>query len=144
MVLMTYDILINLALTGVFLSLLRPLFQMRTSRVIPTNGLASSVSRWSLRPLLGNYRGEDTPSTASGVSGKASFEMASMVSAFQPVSPASVVDANTDHLRSLVGKSTFGAIVVLTATIINLVLLYKFHGEEHGWVCFLCCLVDGE
>ena len=46
--------------------------------------------------------------------------------------PAVIIDPNIDQLKTLVGKSTSGAIVMLAATIVNLALLYRYHGEEHG------------
>ncbi|KAK6392037.1 hypothetical protein LTR65_004162 [Meristemomyces frigidus] len=144
MVLMTYDIMINFALTGIFLMQLRPLFQLRAAPLRSTPGLAASVSRWSLRPLL--WRAEHSTSTGSGSSVQAPIEMANLITPPQPGTntPPRVVDPNTDHLKNLIGKSLCGAIVMLVATIINLALLYKFNGEEHGWICFLCCLIDGE
>ena len=61
-------------------------------------------------------------------------------------SPASVpllVARNTDHLKSLIWKSLFGTAIMTTATIVNVSLLYSFNGYEHGWLCFMCCLLDG-
>ena len=139
MVLMAYDIFINLAMTAVFLALLRPMFRMRN----PTSATAILTPMSSLKPLR--------PALAirypySGISGGKSTS-SSTTSSTEPLRPGpttpQVAYPAAGNLEALVYKSLLGAILMMAATVINLALLFNYHGEEHSWLCFTCCLVDG-
>ncbi|KAK5130750.1 hypothetical protein LTR08_001695 [Meristemomyces frigidus] len=145
LVLLTYDILINLALTGVFVMLLRPLFRRRSIMPEPGIGLSAAVSRYSLRSMFSTNSIRKLSSPASSIGRPVSpSSPANMKSPINPVSPNWPVDSHRDRLKTLLVKSLFGALVMLTATIINLSLLYRYDGQEHGWICYLCCLIDGK
>ncbi|KAI7344287.1 hypothetical protein KC320_g8913 [Hortaea werneckii] len=137
MILMTYDILINIILTGAFLCQLHPLFRMRADQPV----LRTQTSLIPLRTMLTR---PDFATTKFEPAGHAagSDDSSSSANEQQQFRLDRVIDPNIDHLKALVKKSLFGAIVMMTATIINLALLYKYHGQEHGWICFMCCLID--
>ncbi|KYG49970.1 hypothetical protein M433DRAFT_58141, partial [Acidomyces richmondensis BFW] len=115
MLLMTYDILMNIALTGVFIVLLWPLLRFQRARSAAQNSLKRTVSIFGLRSkTITSYQG-DAPL---------------------------IFDRDTQQLKELVFKSVFGTIIMMTATIFNLVFLFRYDGQEHGWICFMCCLLD--
>ena len=132
--LLTYDVLINVALTGVFIGLLRPLLSFRN----PTqaNPAASSTSHRNYRHLDGNARGlQESHTNASRI------ELAQQPVLHTPNPVAA--DPNVKALKNLVRRSLIGAGLVLIPTIINMALLYKWRGKEQGWLCFMICTVDG-
>ncbi|KAH9828298.1 hypothetical protein Tdes44962_MAKER02463 [Teratosphaeria destructans] len=164
MVLMTWDILINISLTCTFLILLLPLL-LRPKATRSAHPLKQIDPQTPLRPIL---RKHDSSSKLTGLvavrtrEGDAVLDMtASQSSTLPPTVDRSTegdtvldttasqlsilpptVDRSTDHLKGLVYKTIGGTMVMMAATIINLVVLYKYHGFEHGWMCFTCCLVD--
>lgn len=148
MVLMVYDILINLILTGAFLIKLHPLFRLRSRTVEPIFGSKTSII--PLRSILKKPDFATTrffPSRAGAPFEDSSSSSSSLRDPFQAEQPrcmAQVIDPNVDHLKRLVKKTICGTIIMLTATIINLSLLIKYNGQEHGWICFMCCLIDSE
>ncbi|KAK1006765.1 hypothetical protein LTR54_006522 [Friedmanniomyces endolithicus] len=144
MVLMTYDILINVALTAVFIALLLPMLRPNPNsaraRLLqsPTHSqnlkMQEPRHQKSVESIL-----SDTPSSASNDTAPSFSHYTANASA-----DSTARDAQANRLRMLIGKSTFGAAVMLTATILNLAFLYKYRGAEHGWICFACCLIDGK
>ncbi|KAK3069657.1 hypothetical protein LTR53_011837 [Teratosphaeriaceae sp. CCFEE 6253] len=131
MVLMTYDIIVNIALTGTFIVLLVPLLHLRPLGR-RTQALLRSTSSQTLRPNVIRLE----PSKLSILS------TTTDETALLGPPPLIIIDPKTRHLRMLVGKSTFGAVVMLTATIVNLMVLYRYNGMEHSWICFAGCLLD--
>ncbi|KAK0882035.1 hypothetical protein LTR87_004204 [Friedmanniomyces endolithicus] len=142
MVLMTYNILINIALTAVFVALLLPLLRS-TSNSARARLLQSPTHSQNLKMHAPRHQ-KSVESTLSGTSSSGSNDMAPSISHYTPTVTMDTTarDAQANRLRMLIGKSTFGAVVMLTATILNLAFLYKYRGAEHGWICFACCLID--
>lgn len=48
----------------------------------------------------------------------------------------------TKILELYVVKSLIGCIAVIVPTMANLVVLFKVHGHEQGWLCFTICTID--
>lgn len=137
MVLMTYDILMNIALTGVFVLLLRPLLRIRSTNSAARNPLRRTASIFVLRSKTIT---EDQGDAVGSINGNASK---SSNTSSQPFVEPLILDRDTHQLKELVFKSVFGTVIMLTATILNLVFLFWYDGQEHGWICFMCCLLDG-
>ena len=45
-------------------------------------------------------------------------------------------------LELFVVKSLIGCVAVIIPTLANLVVLFKVHGHEQGWLCFTICTID--
>ncbi|KAK0328755.1 hypothetical protein LTR54_000193 [Friedmanniomyces endolithicus] len=144
MVLMTYDILINIALTAVFIALLLPLLRS-TPDSARARLLQSPTHSQNLKMHAPRHQ-KSVESTLSGTSSSGSNDTAPSISHYTPIVTMDTTarDAQANRLRMLIGKSIFGAVVMLTATILNWAFLYKYRGAEHGWICFACCLIDGK
>ncbi|KAK0947827.1 hypothetical protein LTR29_000728 [Friedmanniomyces endolithicus] len=142
MVLMTYDILINIALTAAFIALLLPLLRS-TPNSARARLLQSPTHSQNLKMHAPRHQ-KSVESALSGTSSSGSTDTAPSISHYTPTVTMDTTarDAQANRLRMLIGKSTFGAVVMLTATILNLAFLYKYRGAEHGWICFACCLID--
>ncbi|GAB7362462.1 hypothetical protein MBLNU230_g2784t1 [Neophaeotheca triangularis] len=175
--LLTYDILINIALTGVFIALLWPLLRLKksTSAATTPSRRYPSIAAPTLhrQPLVQqNLRGGSSRySSSSSTSAAPSSKPPTDTSARPPtcvellplhdhhgppsqqprhqthdIAPASTRpgpgEARDHRLRSLVTRTLVGGIVVLVPTIVNLTLLYRFRGEEQGWMCYLLCMSD--
>ncbi|OCK84811.1 hypothetical protein K432DRAFT_344472 [Lepidopterella palustris CBS 459.81] len=115
--LLSFDAIINLVLTGVFIHLLRPLLSFGgISDISPL-----WVNRW-MDKIRGMLKTKEAPSSAL------------------------LCPANRSLLRSvevLLWKSLFGSILVMLPTVANLGLLYHMKGRELGWLCFTVCTIDG-
>lgn len=131
--LIVYDILINVALTGVFVALLKPLLAFGRLRQYP-----------QLRPTTHQT---DCRSEA-GAAHKGIHIAANEPDIEQTCSNAHAAHASIESsdrtLRILVYKSLVGAVAMLIPTIVNLGLLFRWRGEEQGWLCFTLCTLDGE
>lgn len=136
--LLTYELLINVAMTAVFIVLLRPLLRLRNPA--KAHQLFTSPSLYKMdtvkimvRPSAAQTQGSDSTSSSSALPLPA------------PTLPAGAVfHSSTDMLKRLVLKSTFGAGFILLFTILNLGLLIAWRGQEQGWLCFTLCSLDGE
>jgi hypothetical protein len=53
------------------------------------------------------------------------------------------IDASSD-LAKLARKTLAGSAIVMSSTIVNLVVLLRFHGAEAGWICLLICTIDSK
>lgn len=126
--LITYEILINLALTGVFVALLRPLLMFRRSHKFPDNQPRDDDES----PRRENDAGHENKD--------ASIELT--VSNTQAVHVT--LDPSVKSLKALVYKSLVGGVVMLLTTVINLGLLARWNGHEEGWLCFTLCTLDGK
>jgi hypothetical protein len=117
-VLLAYDLFINMWLTGLFIKLaakyIERIFPERVSRW--WNGLTQRVRRQAIS-LPANAVGDDPPVLA--------------------------IDASSD-LAKLTRKTLAGSAIMMSSTITNLAVLLRFHGEEAGWVCLLICTIDSE
>lgn len=126
--LLTYDILINAGLTGVFIWLLRPLLRLN---IQPTTPAKSS------RPST--YVREASCASTDGA--------ASDIELARPMTPppADAIYTRRLHtIRRLIIKSLIGGVLVLIPTAVNLGVLYRVRGREQGWLCFMACTLDGK
>lgn len=115
--LLSFDVVINTALTATFIYLLRPLLRFGdvTDSAVPT-----SLFSKGLRRIL-----------------KSSARRRSM----------EVYPVNVHFLASIEGllwKSFIGSLLVMLPTVANLAALYSLHGRELGWLCLTICTFDGE
>ena len=132
--LIMYDILINVALTAVFVVLLRPLLQFQEQQKVPGIHLADGNDGTLVKIPVPQLR-DHLPSTGSDV------ELATSTS-----HPTPRIDhhPSVDSLKILVYKSVAGAIAIMLPTVINLGLLFRWRGQEEGWLCFTLCTLDGD
>ncbi|KAM0719354.1 hypothetical protein Q7P37_005259 [Cladosporium fusiforme] len=128
--LIAYEVSINLALTGVFIALLRPLLMFRKSQQAPNIAIVGIES--SQREASTIH--EDISASPK----ESSIEVAT--STLHAVHTHSSPSAKS--LRVLVYKSIAGAALMLLTTIINLGLLVRWKGHEEGWLCFTLCTLD--
>jgi len=134
--LIMYDILINVALTAVFVVLLRPLLRFQEQQKTPDIHLADGNDKKLVKihahvPQLDNH-----PQSAESDS-----ELTASNS--QPV-PRVDAHPSVNSLKILVYKSLAGAIAIALSTVINLGLLFRWRGQEEGWLCFTLCTLDGK
>ncbi|KAF2773523.1 hypothetical protein EJ03DRAFT_370948 [Teratosphaeria nubilosa] len=140
MVLMTWDILINISLTCTFIILLLPLL-CRPRATRSAQPFERTESQTPLRPVLRKHNSSSKLTSLVAVRTREGDAVLNVTGSPLSTLP-SIVDRSTDHLKSLVYKTIFGTVVMMAATIVNLAVLYRYHGFEHGWMCFTCCLVD--
>lgn len=70
-----------------------------------------------------------------------SFRMMSSVLPYRPL--GRFTHDQEGMLKLMVAKSLLGNVAVVIPTITNLVILFKLHGFELGWLCFTMCIIDG-
>jgi hypothetical protein len=128
--LITYDIMINTALTGVFVAMLRPLLRFQEQQKTPDIHL-DTEQRPEPQKLQIHAHG---PSTESEIELTASTSH----SITRPDAHPSV-----NSLKMLVYRSLTGAVAITVPTVINLGLLFRWKGHEQGWLCFTLCTLDG-
>lgn len=131
--LIMYDILINAALTAVFVVLLRPLLRFQEQQKSHGVHLADDHDKTQIKtqePQLQNH----LPSTES--------EIELTASTSQPT-PRIDTHPSVHSLKTLVYKSLAGAVAIMLPTVINLGLLFRWKGQEQGWLCFTLCTLDG-
>ncbi|KAF2659075.1 hypothetical protein K491DRAFT_592012 [Lophiostoma macrostomum CBS 122681] len=115
MPLLCFDVCINMALTGTFIYLLRPLLQF--SGTPDPNTPANRFTK-SIRKL---FQSEDRRSSMD------------------------VYPENQPFLRSikaLLWRSLIGSMLVMLPTVGNLAALYSLKGRELGWLCLTMCTFD--
>lgn len=114
----TYDVFINVALTGLFTYMLQSGFKL------------------SLR----------LPSTAASrlqVSGRRASILIKLKPQFEGGEYEDGVNqANLKAIRTLLHKTIIGCAIVMMPTIINIALLTQ--GVEQSWLCFTICTIDGK
>lgn len=114
--LLSYDMFINVWLTGLFIKL--------TSKYI-TRFFPECISRWW---IILNQRLRPQASSL-------------LADAKEDGAPVLATDASSD-LAKLARKTVVGSVIMMSSTIVNLAVLLRFHGEEPGWVCLLICTID--
>ncbi|KAF2755842.1 hypothetical protein EJ05DRAFT_79515 [Pseudovirgaria hyperparasitica] len=113
--LLTFDVAVNVALTAVFIYLLRPLLTLGSNSVTSSSAVAKAVSIASWALGIGKrHSDQEHPSNA----------------------------ALLKRVKKLLWKSLLGMLLVLLPTMANLTVLYTFQGRELGWVCFTICTLD--
>ncbi|TKA61372.1 hypothetical protein B0A55_12014 [Friedmanniomyces simplex] len=126
LVLMTYDILINIALTVVFIVLLLPLLHMHPEGSHAKKLLRSPTHSENLRlPVLRLQKSKDSRLSGTSTETDDTVPSTSHSTVSAPLD-TTASDAHANRLRMLIGKSTFGAVIMLTATMLNLAFLYKY------------------
>jgi hypothetical protein len=131
--LITYDIMINAALTGVFVALLRPLLKFQEQQKTPDIHLDTEHDQ----PRLENQKVQihaHAPSTESEIELTASTSHSI---------PRPDTHPSVNSLKKLVYRSLAGAVAITVPTVINLGLLFRWKGHEQGWLCFTLCTLDG-
>lgn len=132
--LIVYDILINAALTGVFVVLLRPLLRFQEQQKSPEIYLADDHDKPQIK-TQGPQLHTHLPSTESEIELTASTSHSTPRTDSQP---------SVNHLKVLVYKSLTGAVAITIPTVVNLGLLFRWKGQEQGWLCFTLCTLDGK
>lgn len=121
--LLTFDVIINTALTGIFIYLLRPLL------------------RWTLRPRT-ILNEPERPRTGKRIRNMLGGSNA-------PSTSATITDFyrinHTLHksIEVLLWKTLIGCVLVMLPTVGNLAALYIMKGRELGWLCLTICSCDG-
>ena len=132
--LITYDILINVALTAVFVVLLRPLLQFQEQQKAIGMHFADDNDNIPTKSPVPQLSGR-LPSTESDIELTASMSQAT---------PRIDAHPSVNSLKILVYKSLAGAVAIMLPTVINLGLLFRWRGQEQGWLCFTLCTLDGK
>ncbi|GAM86871.1 hypothetical protein ANO11243_048910 [Dothideomycetidae sp. 11243] len=133
-----YEILVNTALTGVFVYSLRtiaqrsklPISPIVVHRRISIDSLPSQTDEGGANEGIRSVKTVIERGTAS-VPGAASLRHDSSFM------------KRGKWTDGLITRSTLGAVLVLMPTIVNLASLYHVHGREQGWICFTFCTADG-
>ncbi|EON66011.1 hypothetical protein W97_05254 [Coniosporium apollinis CBS 100218] len=124
--LLTFDIVINVALTSIFVHHLGPLIRFE-----------SNVGGISGNPYM--------PSHIGGSLKRLFRKSKPRISVSSTLDGDWTTNLNHENMRAvekLVWKSLIGAVVVMIPTVINLTLLYHWQGREQGWLCFTICTLD--
>lgn len=133
--LLSFDIIINAALTVVFIGLLRPLLRLRNpaqaQAAIAAEGHHNRRHLERVAKRL-SFNDNDRPEPP--------MELPTQQDGYRPNNIPS--DPNIKALKKLIYKSSIGAALMLIPTIINMCLLFKWRGREQGWLCFTCCTAD--
>nr|POE90354.1 hypothetical protein CFP56_71079 [Quercus suber] len=142
MILMFYDLSVNIGLTGVFLVLLRPALQLRTPERAQDN-----IRKMNSKASLPVWTITARSSLASLISLKLPAERTPDSQPQEDVQSTlprmHVVDSSAEALQALIRRTIFGAIAMMMGTTANLAALYAMN-REHGWVCFSCCMADSQ
>ncbi|KAF2733537.1 hypothetical protein EJ04DRAFT_565069 [Polyplosphaeria fusca] len=112
---LTFDIVINAALTGIFIYLLKPLlhYSILSAPIVPANWFHERVRRMvktdNRRASVGVYPVNETFLTS---------------------------------IKMLLWKSLAGSIAVMLPTAANIAALSAQQGRELSWLCLILCIVD--
>ncbi|KAG8631993.1 hypothetical protein KVT40_001133 [Elsinoe batatas] len=159
------DMIINAALTGVFVWLLRPLARNRTVSAGSSNGIMvhRRVSLSSATPSPGSvpesnavntafHRRSDIISTADADSlkGVGTTRITNVIERQQTYETEResyrprdvIISRNANWIDKLILKSTIGTVLVILPTIANLGFLAHQGGRERAWICLTFCTVD--
>jgi hypothetical protein len=131
--LITYDIMINTALTGVFVAMLRPLLRFQEQQKTPDIRLDTEHHKSRLETHEPQIHAH-APFTES--------EIELTASTSHPI-PRPDLHPSVNSLKRLVYRSLTGAVAITVPTVINLGLLFRWKGHEQGWLCFTLCTLDG-
>ncbi|KAL1613935.1 hypothetical protein SLS54_010145 [Diplodia seriata] len=132
----SFDIVINIGFTVLFIRLLWPLLSFHSKRASRLGLAATSSSSWHRRVLAPRSRQQQHDQPAVEVRGK---------DAAVAVAPARIDVGNTrllKVLRKLVFKTVIGGVLVMVPTTANLVLLFRWEAHEPGWMCATICSLD--
>ncbi|KAL1638682.1 hypothetical protein SLS58_008714 [Diplodia intermedia] len=128
----SFDIVINIGFTVLFIRLLWPLLSFHSKRASRLGLAATSSSSWHRRVLARSRPQQDQPAVeVRGGGGKHNV--------------ARIDVGNTrllKVLRKLVFKTVVGGVLVMVPTTANLVLLFRWEAHEPGWMCATICSLD--
>lgn len=117
--LLSFDIIVNIGFTGLFICLLWPLLRFHHNR--SSAGGSGSWPQWIFQRKQQNdveMRQHGRPQQSS----------------------------NNDRLmrvlRKLVIKTVIGGLLIMIPTLANLTVLFFMQGHEQGWLCFTICSLD--
>ena len=113
--LLSFDCVINVALTGIFIFLLRPILRL---------GAQESAPYWRKKFIEALCRLLSIKQYAADDMHQINISLIKSV-------------------EKLVYKSTIGCVLVLIPTMANLSLLFYMRGKELGWLCLTLCSLDG-
>lgn len=116
---LSFDVIINVLLTGVFVYLLRPLLQFNLQS--EEAATAATVFASSVRRVLMRAHGRAN-----------SFDVYAMNR------------QSCKAIETLLWKTLIGCTLMMLPTVGNLVALIPLHGQELGWVCLTICALDGK
>jgi len=137
---LSYDILINAALTGIFIWLLQPLAKRRLASETPSNRFTALPGKNPRIPLktMKPYRARISSIGSSPAPSQDNMDSFSTTAAKQPST-----QKKWTWVDKLVFKSMLAAVLVLLPTLANLGLLTHLKGREQGWECLTFCTLDG-
>ncbi|KAF2474181.1 uncharacterized protein BDR25DRAFT_385633, partial [Lindgomyces ingoldianus] len=115
--LLSFDVIINLALTGIFIYLMRSLLQF--SGMPNSTATLNSTTR-GLRRILHSAGRQTSPSTRPRYR-----------NSLKPI-------------EALLRRTLIGSVLVTLSTIGNHALLYTLKGRELAWLCLTMCIFDGK
>lgn len=116
--LLSFDIIINTLLTGIFIYLLRPLF--RLGGMPNDDAVAANMFTKGMRRILTTSRRSDSVD-------------------FSPMNGFS-----SKSIEALLWKSLIGSVLVMLPTVGNLAALLPLRGRELGGLCLTICTFDGK
>ncbi|KAL0263759.1 hypothetical protein SLS55_002741 [Diplodia seriata] len=129
----SFDIVINIGFTVLFIRLLWPLLSFHSKRASRLGLAATSSSSWHRRVLAPRSRQAQHDQPAVEVRGK-------------DAAIAPRIDVGNTRLlkvlRKLVFKTVIGGVLVMVPTTANLVLLFRWEAHEPGWMCATICSLD--
>lgn len=114
--LLSFDVVINTLLTGIFIYLLRPLLR------------------------FGDMSNEEAPAS------RFTKGLRRILKSSDESSAVGVYPMNRNFLKSierLLWKSFIGSVLVMLPTVGNLAALLPLRGRELGWLCLTICTFDG-
>ncbi|KAF2158207.1 hypothetical protein K461DRAFT_290454 [Myriangium duriaei CBS 260.36] len=140
MPILVYDVALNLAVTAVFVHLLRTLTMTKARpRTIAPIIVHNSVSHVTQSSTPKDH--EDNREVESRIT---NIIEGARVSGFDGEdAPRDVVISKRGKWTDgLIARSIVGAVLVLLPTIANMGILYHTRGREQGWICFSFCTID--
>jgi len=115
--LLSFDIVINTALTGIFIYLLRPLLRFggMSNEAVPASRFTKGMRR------ILKSSGAATETEVFSIN-RSSFK----------------------SIERLLWRSFIGSVLVMLPTVGNISALLPLRGQEPGWLCLTICTVDGK
>ncbi|GAB7343743.1 hypothetical protein MBLNU457_1720t1 [Dothideomycetes sp. NU457] len=132
----SYDILVNAALTGIFIWLLQPLAKRRIASDAAGHRAEMKMPRTPLQTMK-PYRPRISSIGSSPAPSQDQLDSSSITAIRNPGPP------HRTWVDKLVAKSLIASFLVLLPTLANLGLLTHLKGHEQGWQCLTFCTLDG-
>lgn len=147
--LVAYDVCINIALTALFIHILRPTLRFRMNMFQEARQPSEPTA---ILPCHLSYTADITTMNEKrpGLYADGPESNSSSFSAHAPQILGWRQPSNNTRQHSnkridvLLRKSLYGAILVLIPTLINMILLVIVRGTEQSWLCSTLCSLDGK